>query len=168
MILINHSCVYGTVCKNGVCINADLGCGCSVDADCGNDDICVNGSCSDVNRYVGNPCTDSRQCQGMTNLTCSNGTCVGTLPAGVTCQPIPDLGSNCIPPLYCSYDYVCRSYVAVGGACGSSTEFCDNSSYCSPAGVCTATTAIGTNCTTGSTCASTVCYNGITFLCCNH
>ena len=133
---INAECPNGGICVNGDCVFAPP---CVIDADCPATDRCNNGRCVVVG---GTACVDSSTCNG---LLCQRGVCVvcpndAACGAGFVCGP----DGRCVaggPPIPCSNSSTCNGLVCQQGQCVtcSAAVACEAGLVCGTDGRCLAT-----------------------------
>ena len=152
----NAECPYDGVCVNGDCV---LTLPCAVNADCAAGYVCNTGRCVFIS---GAPCIDSSNCDG---LVCQQGLCAAcpndaACGAGFVCGPDGRCllaGNGTIP---CTNSSTCDGFLCQAGQCVvcPSNAACGTGYVCDAAGRCVA--GIGAPCTNSNTCNGLVCQAG--------
>ena len=144
------ACTTGDACQNGVCLGTPQNCN---DGNLCTTDLCVNGSCVNINSVV---CTALDQCHDVG--ICNPGT-------GVCSNPSKLNGSLCNDSDACTQNDTCQ-----GGSCvGSNPVICPAPDQCHNAGTCDPGTGVcsnpakpnGTGCNDSNACTQTdTCQSG--------
>jgi hypothetical protein len=157
---INAECPNGGICVNGNCILAPA---CATDANCAAGYICDVGRCVFVG---GTPCVNSSNCDG---LICQQGECVvcvndASCGPGFVCAPDGRCLAAGTGPIPCVNSGTCFGLLCQQGLCVG----CPDNAACGPGFLCAdgrCYAGVGAPCTNADTCNGLLCQQGRCVVC---